>query len=597
MFVQRLDLTTGQPEWVQVSAEGDADDDQTSAVSQLVHSSLYLDMLHDALRNDQYRLGLERAVRPGSTVLDIGTGTGLLALLALQCAKAGAQDNDLAARVTACESFLPMVKIARRVLAANSASKHVRVINQRSDELSVGMSPGQAAGGLDAPVDVIVTEIFDSELLGEGVLPTMRHAVANLLKPGGRVVPAGATLYCQIVQCAKLHQDFMDPADLLLRSTVQFPHDQWGKWPLRALHLDALYPQHLLPLTEPIPLFTFDFLHPPGPEGRQMQTQVPAVRSGAAHAVVFWWHLYMNDLAARAPDISTAPAWISAGDPACESSAMQQQWRDHWRTCWTPIVPAFDIDQGGMLTVSARHGDVDVYVTCVPTSTRQSGMGQHHLQFIRAAGLQGRVHAAVLSDDPGFVVRIAAQPGIDHVTLFLAAQQQRQRVHKLASMLNLEHKVTCHNESALGPNPRQAQAGQLHAAKPYITVLDIAATEKQLPWHALRLWMQAHALREQGHLPVTPFAPASGRLMAVGMCLPDLHRTCSPLTSVQGFDLSVCNAAFGVAATAGEGSSLLGPITPRLISQCGGELKMQHVMVWRSGWTTPVVVKALVTSR
>lgn len=30
--------------------------------------------------------------------------------------------------------------------------------------------------------DVIVTEIFDSELLGEGMLPTMRHAVQHLLK-------------------------------------------------------------------------------------------------------------------------------------------------------------------------------------------------------------------------------------------------------------------------------------------------------------------------------------------------------------------------------------------------------------------------------
>ena len=30
--------------------------------------------------------------------------------------------------------------------------------------------------------DVIVTEIFDSELLGEGILPTMRHAVKHLLQ-------------------------------------------------------------------------------------------------------------------------------------------------------------------------------------------------------------------------------------------------------------------------------------------------------------------------------------------------------------------------------------------------------------------------------
>lgn len=32
------------------------------------------------------------------------------------------------------------------------------------------------------PADVIVTEIFDSVLLGEGILATMRHALKNLLK-------------------------------------------------------------------------------------------------------------------------------------------------------------------------------------------------------------------------------------------------------------------------------------------------------------------------------------------------------------------------------------------------------------------------------
>ena len=35
------------------------------------------------------------------------------------------------------------------------------------------------------------------------------------------------------------------------------------------------------------------------------------------------------------------------------------------------------------------------------------------------AGLQEEVHAAVLSDDAGFVIRIAGQPQISHVTHFL----------------------------------------------------------------------------------------------------------------------------------------------------------------------------------
>jgi hypothetical protein len=37
--------------------------------------------------------------------------------------------------------------------------------------------------------DILVTEIFDSVLLGEGMLPTLRHARQHLLTPGAVIVP------------------------------------------------------------------------------------------------------------------------------------------------------------------------------------------------------------------------------------------------------------------------------------------------------------------------------------------------------------------------------------------------------------------------
>ena len=46
------------------------------------------------------------------------------------------------------------------------------------------MAAAAAASESNLPgrVDVIVTEIFDSQLLGEGLLPTLRDAVPRLLK-------------------------------------------------------------------------------------------------------------------------------------------------------------------------------------------------------------------------------------------------------------------------------------------------------------------------------------------------------------------------------------------------------------------------------
>ena len=65
-------------------AEGDAEE----AASDLLRSSTYLDMLHDARRNQAYAIAIKsavEAVRAGAPILDIGTGTGLLALLAARC--------------------------------------------------------------------------------------------------------------------------------------------------------------------------------------------------------------------------------------------------------------------------------------------------------------------------------------------------------------------------------------------------------------------------------------------------------------------------------------------------------------------------------
>ena len=101
-----------------------------------------------------------------------------------------------------------MVATARQAIAHNGLQQHIKVVQKRSDELVVCTSQSSCCSGPDASpvpleqtkhargrccqptpewdlpqrVDVIVTEIFDSELLGEGILPTLQHAVNNLLK-------------------------------------------------------------------------------------------------------------------------------------------------------------------------------------------------------------------------------------------------------------------------------------------------------------------------------------------------------------------------------------------------------------------------------
>ena len=49
-----------------------------------------------------------------------------------------------------------------------------------------------------------VTEILDAGLLGEHILPTMRHAREHLLAPGGQTIPRSATIFATCVSSADL---------------------------------------------------------------------------------------------------------------------------------------------------------------------------------------------------------------------------------------------------------------------------------------------------------------------------------------------------------------------------------------------------------
>jgi len=133
-------------------------------------------MMADKARNDAYQAAIERVVR-GRRVLDIGTGAGLLAMMA---ARAGAMS------VTSCETIGAIAERARDIIALNGLSERVTVIGKGSTELALGRD-------LPDRAQVLVTEVFSSSLIREGVLPTIEHAHRQLLAEDGIVIPFAAS--------------------------------------------------------------------------------------------------------------------------------------------------------------------------------------------------------------------------------------------------------------------------------------------------------------------------------------------------------------------------------------------------------------------
>ena len=131
-------------------------------------------MARDHARNSAFETAIRRAVRPGSRVLEIGTGTGLFAMMA---ARAGA------AEVITCERNPAVAAAASEAIARNGFTNRVRVIEKSSVEIKVGLD-------LVEPADLLLWDVLDNSIVGAGGLPLVEHAVRHLLRSDAPVIPA-----------------------------------------------------------------------------------------------------------------------------------------------------------------------------------------------------------------------------------------------------------------------------------------------------------------------------------------------------------------------------------------------------------------------
>jgi type III protein arginine methyltransferase len=117
-------------------------------------------------------------------VLDIGTGTGLLSMMAI---KSGAD------QVIACEAFKPMIQVAKKCIEANGFQNKIKIIEKHSTDIVIGEDMSERA-------NVLVAEVFDTELIGEGAIRTFKHALDNLLVKDCYVIPDNATIHIQVAE-------------------------------------------------------------------------------------------------------------------------------------------------------------------------------------------------------------------------------------------------------------------------------------------------------------------------------------------------------------------------------------------------------------
>jgi SAM-dependent methyltransferase len=144
----------------------------------------HFSIVRDQARNAAYDAALRRNIRPGTRVLEIGAGSGLLAMMA---ARAGAVE------ITSCEANDAVAAMASEVVETNGFADRVRIVAKHSRDLEVGKD-------LDQPADLLVSEIVSNNLLGQDVLGCMENVVGRLTRADARIVPSHGAVRIALAQ-------------------------------------------------------------------------------------------------------------------------------------------------------------------------------------------------------------------------------------------------------------------------------------------------------------------------------------------------------------------------------------------------------------
>jgi hypothetical protein len=164
-------------------------------------AGIHVAMLNDRERTETFLTAISRVVRPGDVVVDLGSGTGILAIAA---AKAGA------ARVYAIEAG-GMADAAAALIAQSGMSDRITLLRTWSTGATI-----------DQRADVLITETLGNDPWSEGIVGLVADARRRLLKPHARVIPSRIRWIAQPV-CVPL-----DQLDELVFSAAAA--ERWSAW-------------------------------------------------------------------------------------------------------------------------------------------------------------------------------------------------------------------------------------------------------------------------------------------------------------------------------------------------------------------------------
>src|SRR6476660_3286936 len=237
-------------------------------------NNLYLheQMLTDAVRLRAYNRAIQRYVTSQDCVVDIGTGTGVLAFFA-------AARNPR--KVYALDHSEKMLAYARATAEANGIA-NVTFVASKSHKFR----PVE-------PIDVIIQEQMGIALFDEGMVETILDVRDRCLKPGGRILPARFEFYLEPVQL--LEQERIPLIQEQQFRGLKFPSTPIS--PRSAYYFREIYSRDVdFLLCDPEPVFTFDLTTlTPDQSPKLFAVCKPVLRQGQVDGICMYFKADFDD--------------------------------------------------------------------------------------------------------------------------------------------------------------------------------------------------------------------------------------------------------------------------------------------------------------
>ena len=160
-------------------------------------------MLDDEIRMSAYKNAIQEAVKPGMIVLDLGTGTGVLGLWALQAGAAYLYAIDVN------ESVIPK---AIASFEAGGFSGKFHVFHGLSYDIT-----------LPREVDLIISEIIGNLGDNEDFMPILSDARKRFLSSSGQMLPRNVRSQLVPVSASKAHQQVATKKCRALNANYSLP--------------------------------------------------------------------------------------------------------------------------------------------------------------------------------------------------------------------------------------------------------------------------------------------------------------------------------------------------------------------------------------